>query len=410
MTNIKIFQINTNKDTGGAAQIASRLNDYLNELEEVSSEYFFGRRGGRKKGGDNKFGLISEKYLHAAITRTTGLHGYGSYFSTKKLIRLINKKKPDIVHLHNVHGYYLNLRFIEFIKQTEIPVVWTFHDAWPITGSCGYFFQCQKWKRGCGHCPDKYRYPKSYVDASAFMWKKKKQVFSEGWNPLIVTPSQWLADRVNESFLKDHKVKVIPNGIDTEKFKPRPKEEIRDSLGIPQDKKVVLFVAADLQNERKGAKYFFESLPDVNADDWMAVTMGEEVDIDSVVGEAGVEIKQLGYLSDRSEVARAYNIADLFVITALQDNLPTTVNESLASGTPVVGFRAGGIPEQVKGNTGTLVEKKDTVALAKAITELLNDNEKRRTFSENCRKRALKEYSIPKFRDRYLEVYRDVIN
>ena len=232
----------------------------------------------------------------------------------------------------------------------------------------------------------------------------KKTAFTQGWNPTIVCPSRWLADQVKESYLRKFRIDVIPNGIDTQLFQPRDRSEVREELGLPDDKKIVLFAAADLADERKGARYFFECLNFVQANEWMAVTVGKKVDVRRMLNRQ-VEIKQLGYVAGSEAMAKVYNAADLFCITSLDDNFPTTVLESLACGTPVVGFRVGGIPEQVTDDCGILVEPRDTQGLGKAITQLLQDDVLREKMSENCRGLAVAEYSISKFRDRYVKVY-----
>lgn len=408
MAQLKILQVNTSYRTGGAANISYQLYNYLEHINDIDSYFAYGRGIERDSKNVYRFTLRYEVFLHAFITRAIGVQGYGSYFSTRKLKRFISKENFDLIHLHNLHGYYLNLDLINFVKDNDYSVVWTFHDAWPITGSCGYFFECDRWKNGCGNCPDKYRYPKTYVDASAYMWKKKKRIFGKGWDPVIVSPSQWLADRVNESYLSHHEVKVIPNAIDTEVFKPRDKEKARQELDIPLDKKVVLFVAADLGNKRKGAEYFFDALQHVESSNWMVMTVGEKVNIENK-DTVNINIKQIGYLSDSSKIAKAYNAADVFSITSLDEIFGLTVTEAMASGVPVVGFEVGGIPEQVTQDCGILVEPEDVQGLAEGISELFNNEEKRDAFSENCRDRALEEYSIPKFRDRYLELYQRLV-
>lgn len=401
--------MNTTISHGGAAGVALQLHKSLCETPDITSHFAYGR--GEDLNSDNafKFGNSLETYLQEFITRITGLQGYGNVISTWKLLQVIESGNYNLVHLHNIHGYYLNLNFVDKLNKTGIPVVWTFHDAWPITGSCGYFLGCDRWKNGCGKCPDKFRYPKTYVDASSYMWEKKKQIFKKGWNPVIVSPSKWLANKVKKSYLGKYEVMVIPNAIDTELFEPRNKKEAREELGIPVNKNVVLFVAADLGVKRKGAEYFFDALQYVEGEDLMVVTVGEKVNIESKLG-GDIPVKQMGYLSDRTEMAKAYNIADLFSITALQDNFPTTVNESLASGTPVIGFSTGGIPEQITEDCGILVKPKETRKLAEGITELLHNDNKTKKFSNNCRKRAKDKFSIPKFRDKYLDLYKKLLN
>jgi len=400
--------INTEFNRGGAAKIARTLYQDLNKKEEITCYFVYGRGKRLKEDKIYKFGFWAEIYLQGFLTRTTGLQGYGSWFSTKRLEEYINKESFNLIHLHNLHGYYLSLGFVNFLKKMSIPVVWTLHDGWPMTGRCAYLFDCEKWKAGCGNCPDLFLYPKTFIDTSSFMWKKKKNYFSSGWNPVMVCPSQWLADRVKESYLREYQVKVIPNAVDIEVFKSKNKNTIRKKYIIPIGKKVILCLAADLADERKGVKYFFESLKYIKAKNWMVVTVGKVINYDKIK-EIDFEIKQIGYIKDKNEISDIYNLADIFCISSLDDNFPTTVLEAMSCGIPIAGFDVGGIPEQVTEGCGIMVKSKDMKALGKAMERLLNNDEMRKKFSENCRKRVLQNYSISKFTDNYIELYNEVL-
>ena len=405
---MKILIINTEFNRGGAAQIARTLFQSLNQKSEFEGYFAYGR--GEKVDDERaiKFAYLPEVYFQGLLTRCFGLQGYGSWFSTRALEKFIIREKFDLIHLHNLHGYYLNLNFIKFLKRLDIPVVWTLHDGWPMTGRCAYWFDCEKWKTGCEKCSDLSRYPKTFTDSSSFMWKKKKEYFNSGWNPIIVCPSQWLTDRVKESFLNKFQLKVIPNAVDTKNFKTKDKNFIRKKYGIPLEKKIILFVAANLKDERKGVKYFFESLKNIKNSNYLVLTIGNKINLTEGI-KAGVDIRQLGYVYDKETMSDVYNIADIFCITSLDDNFPTTVLESMACGVPVVGFSVGGIPEQVTEDYGILVKPKDTEALAEAVEKLLNDDELRKKFSENCRKRVLQNYTIEKFTYNYIKVYNNAL-
>ena len=405
---MKILIINTEFNRGGAAQIARTLFQSLNKKSEFESYFAYGRE---KKADDErtiKFTYLPEVYFQGLLTRCLGLQGYGSWFSTRHLEKFIIKEKFDLIHLHNLHGYYLNLGFIKFLGELKIPVVWTLHDGWPITGRCAYLFECDKWKTGCKKCPDLVGYPKTYMNSSGFMWEKKREYFSLEWTPVIVCPSQWLADRVKESYLKEYQVKVIPNAVDIEIFKPKNKNTIHKELKISSKKKVILFVAVDLKDKRKGVKYFFESLKYVKAKNWMVVTVGKVIN-DDKIKNVDIEIKQMGYTKDKNNISDIYNLADIFCISSLDDNFPTTVLEAMACGIPVAGFKVGGIPEQVTEDCGILVNSKDTEALGRALEKLLNDDELRKKFSENCKKRVLENYTIDKFTDNYIRLYDKIL-
>jgi len=405
---MKILMVNTTFLRGGAAKVAKTLYNNLNKTPGFSSYFAHGRGAGPADKKVFKFACQLEVYLHAFLTRTTGLQGYGSYLSTRHLERFILKEKFDLIHLHNLHGYYLNLSFIRFLGKLNIPIVWTLHDGWAITGRCAYFFECEKWKTGCGNCPNLSWYPKTYFDSSALMWKKKKGYFTSEWNPVIVCPSQWLADKVKESYLNRFKIKVIPNGVDTEVFKPKDKIEVRKKLRIPPDKKVILFVAADLRDERKGARYFFEALKYIKADNWIVLTIGKKIDFNREEKTRG-NIKQLGYVSDKNLISDIYNAADIFCITSLDEVFGLTVTESMACAIPVVGFKVGGIPEQVTDDCGILVSPKNVQDLAEAMEALLKDDEKREAFGINCRKRVLENYSVEKFKEQYIGLYKNLL-
>ena len=405
---MKVLLVNTEFYRGGAAQIARTLYQSLNEDNKIKCNFAYGRG---KRVGDQKvfkFAFLPEIYFHALLTRLTGIQGYCSWFSTKKLEKYITKEKFDLIHLHNLHGYYLNIDFIKFLGKLNIPVVWALHDGWPMTGRCAYLFECDQWKTGCGRCPDLKRYPKTYLDSSNFMWKKKKEYFNSNWCPIIVCPSKWLADMVKKSYLDKYQIAVIPNAIDTEVFKPKNKDIIRKKLRISSKKKVILFVAADLKDEIKGTKYFFEALQYVEVENYMVITVGKKVNFGEYT-ENKFEVKQLGYISDKRFIANIYNAADIFCITSIDEVFGLTVTEAMACGVPVVGFKVGGIPEQATKDCGIMVEAKDTKALGKAMGKLLNDEEMRRNFSLNCRERVLQNYTIEKFRDRYIKVYNDAL-
>ena len=405
---MKILMVNTEFNRGGAAQIARTLFQSLNQKNEFECYFAYGR--GEKIDDERtiKFAYLPEVYSQGLLTRCFGLQGYGSWFSTKRLEKFIIKEKFDLIHLHNLHGYYLNLDFIKFLGRLNIPAVWTLHDGWPITGRCAYWFDCEKWKTGCEKCSDLNRYPKTFIDSSSFMWKKKKEYFNSGWNPIIVCPSQWLADKVKESYLSKYQVKVIPNAIDIEIFKPKVKDFIRKKLKVSSNRKVILFAAANLRDERKGVKFFFDSLKYIEASNYLVLTIGKKINLTEGI-KVGVDIRQLGYVHDKKLLSEIYNAADIFCITSIDEVFGLTVTESMACSIPVVGFRVGGIPEQVTEDCGILVNPKDSEALCRVLEKLLNDDKLRKKFSENCIKRVLQNYTIEKFTDNYIKVYNEII-
>lgn len=406
---MRIIQVNTEAYRGGAAKIASTINEALNVTKSTKSTLLYGRGLSYKNSEYYKFALVTEIFVQVFISRFTGLEGVGSYISTKRLTKYIRSQDIDLVHLHNLHGYYLNFKMlIDYLKDFEIPVVWTLHDCWPFTGSCAYFMDCSKYKTGCGSCPYKTNYPKNYVDSSEKIWSTKKALFGSGWQPVLVTPSKWLKEKVKGSFLNIHRVEVIPNGIDTEIFRPVEKEKARALIGLPQHKKVLLYVAMDVKDERKGVKYFLEAIHKLSSlKDVIVITVGKEY---GYRFDNSIDFREYGYIKNKEELSHMYSAADVFCITALDDNFPTTVLEAMACGTPVVGFDVGGISEQVTPDCGIVVTPKDSDRLAEAVTDLLINEGKRALLGKNCRQRVEANYSKKLMLDRYINLYRELLS
>ncbi|MGB9880940.1 MAG: glycosyltransferase family 4 protein [Anaerolineae bacterium] len=404
---MRVLMVNTAYAQGGAALVARTLHKAVNASPGHESLLAYGRGPNNQERKTKRFAFQPEVYLHAFLTRLTGIQGYGTWLSTRRLLRLIRDWKPNVLHFHNIHGYSLDLTIAKVVGDLGLPVVWTLHDGWPLTGRCAYLFECSRWKTGCGRCPDLHRYPKTYFDSSALMWRKKRELLGRVWKPVIVAPSRWLAGLVKETCEGQCRVEVIPNGVDTQLFRPRDRSQVRAKLGLPQDKRILLFVAADLGDEHKGMSYFFESLEFVKAESWMVVTVGKTVEIPRALGDR-VYINQLGYLSQPESMAEVYAAADVFCISSLDDNFPTTVLEAMSCATPVVGFSVGGIPEQVVEGCGQLVPPRDAIALGRAITALLGNDSARQLMGDSCRERAVQEYSLERFVQRYLALYHEV--
>lgn len=405
---LRVLRVHTDCARGGAAVTVKALHHGVSKNPGHEDFFAYGRGPRRCESSAKRIGIWPEVYLHAFITRATGLQGYGSLFSTRRLLSVVRNWRPDIVHFHNLHGYYLNIAVAKELRKLGKPIVWTLHDAWALTGRCAYFFDCDRWRTGCGKCPYPREYPKTYFDSSSWMWRKKRELLGEVWNPVIVTPSQWLAELVSEATTGRCRIEVVPNGIDTGLFRPRDRAQIRRKLGLPTNKKVILFTAVDLKDERKGARYFFESLDYVKADRWMAVTVGKPGVIPGASRER-VDIRQLGYMSDTETMAEVYSAADVFCITSLDEVFGKVVTEAMASGIPVVGFHVGGIPEQVVEGCGRLVPPRDAKGLGEAITELLRDDKLCKEMGRHCRERAVKEYDVGRFTERYLALYHELV-
>lgn len=404
----RLLLVNTVASQGGAARMARSL------YEGVRSELRYEARlvVGRGETGDDpdivRIASPAEVVLHAAVTRLTGLQGYGTARATRRLVDLIGSWQPDILHLHNTHGYYLDLDLLPRIHRSgwNGPVVWTLHDAWAFTGRCAYFMDCDRWQRGCGRCPDLRRYPRTFFDSSALMWKKKQRAFAGDLLPVLVCPSRWLAKAAARSYLGQADIRVVPNGIDTTRFRPRDGEAFRRAHGIPADHPIVLFAANSLGVERKGGNLAARVMRRLGQEDLTVVTLGTT---DPSL-PSGPKFKHLGYLDDVEQVARVFGSANLFTILSLDENFPTTVLEALASGLPVVGFSVGGIPEQVDPGCGVLTAPADIDGVVGQIRRLIADRTRLETMAEQARHRAVREYTLEVFVDRHVALYEALLS
>ena len=314
----------------------------------------------------------------------------------------------DVVNLHWIGGLLDCRRFFRAVPA-GVPVVWTLHDMNAFTGGCHYDAGCGRYTSICGACPQ--LGSTEEADLSNAVWRRKDSMYSrlEPNRLHFITPSRWLADEIGRSSLLGDRfpVSVIPYGVDTEAFAPRDKEAARAVLGIPRDARVVLFLAYSLAATRKGFGILTEALRGLPHDQNVVV-------ISVGAGEASVELEgsqlHLGKISQFRLLSMVYSAADLFVIPSVQDNLPSTVLESLSCGTPIVGFDAGGIPEMVRpGVTGSLASAGSAPDLAAAIWSLLEDRAARRRMSTECRRVALTEYGMEEYVSRYETLYRGLI-
>lgn len=343
-----------------------------------------------------QIGNLPDRYLHGLKTRLFDRHGFGSKKVTQRLIKQIIKINPDIIHLHNIHGYYLNIEVLfSYLKQVQKPTVWTFHDCWPFTGHCSHFegVGCYKWQTECNHCPNLKGYPASWgIDNSKSNFYRKKELFNGLKQLTIVTPSQWLADHVKNSFLKEYPVRVINNGIDLNVFKPSENMDIKDKYGLA-NKRLILGVA-NTWKKRK-ALFDFVELRKKLDNQSQIMLVGVESNIAKTLPE---DIIALSRTESIHELAALYSAADVFVNPTYADTFPTTNLESLACGTPVITYKTGGSPETIDKNTGRVVGKGDIDGFARAIKEVVQKD--KHSFSEACRERAEKYFNKD---DRYLD-------
>ena len=350
----------------------------------------------RKKGappeGHCYFGSFGENMLHRFFAVFSGISGTGSVIGTWRLLHKIREIDPDVLHLHNLHGWYINLPMLfKFIKKHRIKTVWTLHDCWGFTAQCSHFTleKCDKWKTGCYSCPRYRLYPYTFVDRTKQMWKLKKSWFGGVEDMTIVTPSRWLADLVKQSFLNGYDVRVINNGIDLDIFKPTA-GNFREKYTL-QDKKIVLGVASGW-GYRKGLDVFIE-LSKRLPEDYKIVLVGTD---DSVDKKLPPEILSIHRTCDQQELAQIYTAADVFVNPTREENFPTVNLEAIACGTPVVTFDTGGSKEMLNEDIGCFVPMGATDQLAREILRVCNREYGKKAFETVVtyydKKRRFEEY------------------
>lgn len=319
--------------------------------------------------------------IHIKAGVITGLDGCFSLLTTMSFLSQVKKYNPDIIHLHNLHGWYINLPLLfDYIKKRNITVVWTLHDCWAFTGHCPHFdmIGCDKWKTGCYDCPQYKSYPSSIIDNSKKMYKLKREWFTGIENMTIVTPSQWLADLVGQSFLKDYPVKVINNGIDLNIFKPT-ESNFREKYQIG-DKYVVLGVAFGW-GERKGLDVFIE-LSKRLPENYQIVLVGTDDNVDKQLPGNIISIHRT---QNQQELAEIYTAADVFANPTREEVLGLVNIESLACGTPVVTFKTGGSPECIDETCGSVVDKNDIDGMKNEVIRIC---ENKLYSKEACLKKA----------------------
>lgn len=353
---MKLVSINTvcNGSTGKIMGSISR--EARNDGFEVFCIY--GRRKGYIDIPCKKIGGPFSFLYHVFITTIFDAHGHGSYFKTKELVRELKKINPDIIHLHNIHGYYINYKILFYYLRNEYQgkIFWTLHDCLPMTGHCAYFdyIHCDRWKKGCHDCPNKKNYPISLVfDRSKKNYEEKKKLFADP-RITIITPSIWLQNIVSKSFLKICNVKAINNGIDLEIFKPKKDETIYDKYNIPKAKKVILGVAS-IWEKRKGFDDFL-SLADKISDEYVIVLVGlNDRQIKEV--ENYRNIIPIKRTENQVDLATLYSLSYCLLNPTYEDNYPTVNIEALACHTRVVCYDTGGCVEQAKNKNVYLIKK-----------------------------------------------------
>ena len=402
---LRVLQISTVYGKGSVGRIMADLYT-CTEAAGVEAYVATGRSRIPEGVRGYRIGNLADMAVHVAGNILWDKGGFCSAVQTGKFLQWVDRIHPDVIHLHNIHGFYLQIEMLfDYIKRHDIPVVWTLHDCWPMTGHCAYFdyVKCNKWENGCNHCPQHLQsYPYSVTDNSSNNYQRKKAAFTGVKNLTIAVPSAWLAGIVKKSFLKEYNIRVIPNGIDLARF--RVIDGIKEKA---EDRKIILGVA-NVWDRRKGLEYFLQ--------------LSELLDDTYVIYLVGVSKKQKRMLQQKynsrvipvmhtdsaEELVELYNRALVFVNPTLEDNFPTTNLEALACGTPVITFRTGGSPEALCGAEvicGYVTEKGAVPDIAERVRYYALKN--RKEVADACRKQAMR-YSKAGCFGEYIELYQNI--
>lgn len=362
---MKILQINSVCGYGSTGRIVTDLADVLiANGHECRIAYGRCTAPEKYKQISIRIGSDFDVKVHGAMTRIFDKQGFCSWRATEMFLQWMEAYSPDVVHLHNLHGYYINVqKLFEYLKTHKQKVVWTLHDCWAFTGHCAYFdyIGCERWKTGCFSCPQKREYPASIAfDASKNNWIHKKEAFTGVEDLTIVTPSEWLATLVRESFLKEYPVKVINNGIDLERFYPL-KNDFKEFYKL-EDKKILLGVAS-VWDKRKGLEDFIK-LAGLIDDSYRIVLVGLT---EAQISEMPKNVVGLKKTNSIKELAAIYSSADWFLNLTYSDTYPTVNLEAIACGCQVITYDTGGSIESVREYGGVVVNKGDIQSIKDII-------------------------------------------
>lgn len=398
---MKVVQINSVCGVGSTGRIAIDISKKLND-NNIENYILYGV-GESDYPNAIKFGGKLNVKMHQINTRLFGKHAFYSKKATQELVKRLKEINPDIVHLHNIHGHYLNIEILfNYLIETNKKVIWTLHDCWSFTGHCAHFdfINCRRWENGCYKCPQLNEYPKSLLfDRSKESFIDKKRIFTSVNNMLIVTPSHWLASLVKQSFLKKYPIQIINNGIDLDLFKPNV-SNFRKNYNI--ENKFIILGVASIWGMKKGYSYFLQLAKELNDDEvivLIGLSEGQMYNLpDNVIG--------ITRTNSISELAAVYSAADVFVNPTLEDNFPTTNLEALACGTPVITFNTGGSIESIDNSCGIVVKKGVNKELMDGIKII--KNKRKESYSSKCVQRAVNYYDKNDRYNDYLELYINV--
>lgn len=401
---MKIALIDVNCDWSSTGKIVRGLSEQLMNRGHTVRVFY-----GRGPAGNNsevieKISSPAEVLFHALLSRLSGIPDGFSPFATRSLIRSLDVFQPDVVHLHDIHGYFINVESIcKYFQEKRLAVVWTFHCEIMYTGRCGYSLECDRWKFGCGNCPDLNRYPRSYFfDRSQQILDRKKSLFDSFERVHLTAPSHWLANRMRESIVKKLPISVISNGVDTSLFRPR-QSDVPVSAPLLSRPLRVLSVGSDIFSERKGGRFILELSERFENHEVEFIIVGAE----AAVNCSSDNVKIFSPIKDQAELAELYRGADLFLLPSEKETFSMVCAEALASGLPVIGFESGAPSEVVPRGYGVFVRFGDINALTLVLRDYLL-GKLLLASSGQCRDYARKNFSLDGVTTQFENIYWDI--
>ena len=401
----KILQINITANWGSHGKIAEGIGKIV--LDHSWESYIaYGRWMNPSQSTLYHIGSKWDEAKHGIISRFFDNHGLNSKNPTRKLIQYIQSIQPDIIHLHNIHGYYLNYPILfEFLSQYNAPVVWTLHDCWAFTGHCAHymFIGCEKWKQHCEYCPNLKAYPKSLLfDRSYQNFEDKRRDFTSLKNLTLVPVSNWLQDQLEESFLKKQNIITIHNGIDTQLFKPIANSlPVLRKYKINEARPIILGIASNWYH--KGLNDFVQ-LRKILDDHYQIVLIGLNKKEVSLLPQNIIGIPRT---QDVKELVTLYSAADVYFNPTWEESLSLTNIEAMSCGTPVITYRTGGSPETINQHTGFVVEQGDIKQATNIIRRIIIEGKNK--YSKDCRERIETFFNMNTQYMKYFELYNQLL-
>lgn len=400
---MKILQINVTANWGSTGHIAEEIAQ-LTIAQGWESYIAYGRGNPKSKSTLIRIGTDRDMNCHVVQTRLLDNHGLASKQATRIFIKQIDELAPDIIHIHNIHGYYLNYEILfDYLARTKIPIVWTLHDCWTFTGHCSHFsyVKCYRWQTECFSCPQKKEYPKSYfLDRSQKNYRQKKECFTSISNLILVPVSDWLANLLSYSFLSNYTKRVIHNGVDIETFHPVP--SVKEKYCNPN--KFLMVGVASIWGQRKGL-YDFIELAKYIASDEIILLIGLS---QKQISELPANILGICRTENVQQLVELYSSADVFLNLTWEDTFPTTNLEALSCGTPIISYDTGGCAEAIDEDTGIIISPGNLKGVINAISDIKKNTKS--YYSPKCRERALHHFDKKNKYAEYIKIYSEIEN